>query len=116
MHKCNEIDAQLHGQNTVDAAHGLAPQRLALNIVNCVDLWHNQTASSSKCVSQQRSRRYETQYTYKQVYNGLSVTLAGTDAEQASAVTALKALPQVICLPQPALCVPVCACCPPEHS
>jgi len=29
------------------------------------------------------------------VFNGLSITLAGTEAEQAQSVTALKALPQV---------------------
>ena len=47
-------------------------------------------------------RRYQAQFTYKQVFNGLSVTLTGSDAQQAQAVAALKALPQVVSqLPSP---------------
>jgi len=40
-------------------------------------------------------RRFDTQYTYKQVFNGLSVTLSGSEAQQNKTVAALKALPQV---------------------
>ncbi len=40
-------------------------------------------------------RSFDTQYTYKQVFNGLSVTLSGSEAQQNKTLAALKALPQV---------------------
>lgn len=46
-------------------------------------------------LSDQCRRRFETHFTYKQVFNGLSVTLAGSEAQQAKSLAALKALPQV---------------------
>ena len=56
-------------------------------------------------------RRYQAQFTYKQVFNGLSVTLTGSDAQQAQAVAALKALPQVVPQLTSRSCPQVATCC-----